>query len=124
LQRRFAEAEQLYQQLDEAIVRHRAPERVADPLFDALLGSRVTRPRYLRRVEGLEDRTVTRNLARLTELGLLEPHGQTCGRYYVAPASSLPSGIRSAGSARHWLTPYPHLLADIRRALLEEQISG
>jgi hypothetical protein len=53
---------------------------------------------------------VTRDLARLTELGLLEPHGQTCGRYYVAPASSLPSGIRSAGSARHWLTPYPLIL--------------
>jgi hypothetical protein len=81
LQRRFAEAEQLYQQLDEAIVRHRAPERVADPLFDAFLGSRVTQPSYLRRVDGLEDRTVTRDLARLTELGPLEPHAQTCGRY-------------------------------------------
>jgi hypothetical protein len=66
-------------------VQHRLPQRVADPLFDAQLVSGVTRPSYLRRVEGLEDRTVTRDLARLAELGLLEPHGQTCGRYYIAP---------------------------------------
>jgi len=124
LQRRFAEAEQLYQQLDETIARHRLPERVADPLFDALLGSRVTRPSYLRRVEALEDRTATRDLARLTELGLLEPHGQTRGRYYVAAGelADLRDALRRGRAPLS--DPYPHLMADIHRTLLEEQISG
>jgi Fic family protein len=124
LQRRFAEAEQLYQQLDETIARHRLPERVADPLFDALLGSRVTRPSYLRRVDALEDRTATRDLARLTELGLLKPHGQTRGRYYVAAGelADLRDVLRRGRAPLS--DPYPHLMADIRRTLLEEQISG
>jgi Fic family protein len=124
LRRRFAEAEQLYQHLDETIARHRLPERVADPLFDALLGSRVTRPSYLRRVEALEDRTATRDLARLTELGLLEPHGQTRGRYYVAAGelADLRDALRRQRAPL--ADPYPHLMAEIRRTLLVEQISG
>jgi len=124
LQRRFADAEQLYRRLDEIIATNGLPERVADPLFDAALGSRVTRPNYLKRVEHLEERTATRDLLRLTDLGLLEPHGQTRGRYYLASGEL--TTIRDALlAARAPLTdPYPALMNDVRRTLLEEQTRG
>lgn len=124
LQGRFADAEQLYRRLDEIIATHRLPERVADPLFDAALGSRVTRPSYRKRVEHLEDRTATRDLLRLSDLGLLEPHGNTRGRYYVA-AGELAAARNALQAAHAPLTdPYPALMNEVRRTLLEEQTRG
>jgi DNA-binding IclR family transcriptional regulator len=56
--------------------------RVANELFDASLGFRIRRSTYVRRA-GIEQRTATRDLGRLTELGLLQPVGATKGRHYV-----------------------------------------
>ena len=83
LRRRVAEAESQWELIDSLISQHGLPERTGDAIFDALLGLRVTRPSYVKRSE-VEDRTATRDLARLVELGLLEPHGQTRARYYIA----------------------------------------
>lgn len=116
LARRFAEAEDLYLRIDQVISTRRLPERVADPLFDALLGTRVTRPLYLRRVEGLDQRTATRDLARLVELGLLEPHGQTRGRYYTAAGDLAEARRVLRGERRRLDDPYPALTDDVRRA--------
>lgn len=113
LQWRFDEASRLYLRLDELIAEHRLPERVADPLFDAVLGGRVTRPTYVKRVEGLEFRTATRDLQRLGDLGLLNPHGQTRGRYYLAGGelAELRTALRAA---REPLTdPYPDLMLEV-----------
>lgn len=123
LRRRFAEAEQLYVALDELIARHRLPERVADPLFDAALGGRVTRPNYLKRVGQLENRTATRDLQRLAELGLLVAHGQTRARYYLAGGelAEVRSRLRSERSPLR--DPYPSLTDDIRRARLAGPLS-
>jgi hypothetical protein len=67
---------------DEVISEFGLPERVADELFDAALGYRIRRSTYVRRAE-IEQRTATRDLARLTEAGLLLPVGETKGRHYV-----------------------------------------
>lgn len=117
LQRRFSDAEELYQRLDELITAHRLPERAADPLFDAALGARVTRPSYLRRVERLDQRTATRDLQRLADLGLFQAHGQTKGRYYLA-AGDL-AAIRDELRARRptLVDPYPGLMTEVRRSL-------
>lgn len=115
LRRRFAEAEALYVRLDEMIAQHRLPDRVADPLFDAALGSRVTRPTYVKRVEGLDSRTATRDLARLVDLGLLEPRGQTRGRYYLAGGELAATRAALRSERSPLADPYPTLMEDVRR---------
>ena len=116
LRRRIAEAERLYVALDDLIARHRLPERVADPLFDAALGGRVTRPSYLKRVEQLETRSATRDLQRLADLGLLLAHGQTRARYYTAGGelAEVRDRLRRERSPLH--DPYLHLTEEIQRA--------
>jgi Fic family protein len=114
LERRFEDSARMWDRVDELIALHGLPERVGDPLFDAVLGQRVTRPTYLKRVE-LEERTASRDLARLVKLGLLEPHGQTRGRYYLAgpPLSEVRAELRRA--RRPLEDPYPTFVAELRR---------
>jgi Fic family protein len=80
--RRYSEASKLWQGLDVVIADNGLAERVADELFDASLGFRIRRSSYIRRAE-IEQRTATRDLSRLTQLGLLHAVGQTKGRHYV-----------------------------------------
>ena len=115
LQRRFDEAERLWTLLDSLVSRHRLPERSADALFDALLGMRVTRPSYVKRTE-VEARTASRDLTRMTELGLLAAHGQTRARFYTA-GPPLVREMRALRRRRQPLVdPYPTLQAEIRAA--------
>ncbi|MDO5697565.1 MAG: Fic family protein [Dermatophilus congolensis] len=82
LQRRFAEADVLWRHIDDLVATHHLPERVGDALFDAIHGARVLRPSYMDRAD-VEGRTATRDLVRLSELGLLNPIGKSRGRYYL-----------------------------------------
>lgn len=77
------EAQDTWTALDDLVRTHGLPERTAAELYDAALGFRIHRASYVRRA-GVEDRTATRDLARLAELGLLAAVGQTKGRHYVA----------------------------------------
>jgi Fic family protein len=114
-QQRFADAGRRWLELDELLARHGLPERVEEALFNALLGWRVTRPAYVG-ATGTDIRTATRDLARLTDLGLLAAHGQTKGRYYTA-GDALRSVDATVAAARGPLVdPYPDLLAGIRVA--------
>lgn len=115
LQRRFAEAERLWTTIDSLVSLHRLPDRAAEALFDALLGLRVTRPAYVKRAD-VEERTATRDLSRLVELDLLEPHGNTRGRFYSAGAP-LREQMKQIRSQRSPLSdPYPSLISEIRAA--------
>ena len=115
MQRRFAEAEQLWTLIDALVAEHGLPDRSVDALFDALLGLRVTRPSYVKRTE-VEERTATRDLALLVKVGLLEPRGQTRARHYVA-AEPLRESMRSLRRQRPGLLdPYPGLTSEIRAA--------
>ncbi len=112
LRRRVAEAERQWTLIDSLISRHGLPDRAGDAIFDGLLGLRVTRPSYIKRSE-VEDRTATRDLARLVELGLLEPHGQTRARYYTAGAL-LREQMQKLRDQRVALKdPYPGLISEI-----------
>jgi Fic family protein len=113
LRRRFDEAELLWSGLDMLAARHGLAERMADPLFDAALGSRVQRSTYVKRT-GLELRTATRDLARLVELGLLDAVGHTRARHYVAgPAlRELRTEVRAARVPLE--DPYPGLMDEVR----------
>lgn len=107
--RRFQESNLLLTVIDGLVASARVPERTADVLFDAALGIRVRRPAYVERA-GVDERTATRDLGRLTDAGLLTAHGATRGRHYLA-GPTLVEAIRPVREARAPLAdPYPDLL--------------
>jgi Fic family protein len=113
VQRRFAEAGEQWNAIDDLVAANRLPERVSDALFDALLGFRVTRPSYISRV-GIDERQATRDLARMSDLGLLFANGATKARHYTAGAQ-LDAIRERLRLARQPLTdPYPTLMLAIR----------
>jgi Fic family protein len=113
LRRRFAEAETMWASVDRLVTEHALPPRVADVLFDAMLGLRVRRTTYLKRVD-LEERTASRDLGRLADHGLLEAHGNTRGRHYLA-GDEVRKIVAEARSTRRPLTdPYPGLVDRLR----------
>jgi hypothetical protein len=81
-----------------------------------LIGLRVTRPSYVKLTE-LDERTATRDLVYVAEVGLLEARGERRGRHYVAgePLRRIQDEIRAKRSALE--DPYPTLIGEIRRAL-------
>ncbi|GAA4313309.1 hypothetical protein GCM10023162_19300 [Klenkia terrae] len=114
LRRRFDEAERTWVALDELTALHKLPDRVANLLFEAFLGLRVQRSTYIKHTN-LEKRTATRDLAQLTDRGLLDAVGQTRGRYYVAgdELRELRATIRTA--RRPVDDPFPGLMDQITR---------
>jgi Fic family protein len=113
MQRRFHEASQQWLIIDELLSSYRLPERVGAVLFEALLGFRVARPTHVTQAE-VDDRTASRDLARLADLNLLTAHGQTKGRYYTA-GEALQIHLKQLRKARQPLIdPYPQLMADIK----------
>lgn len=115
LQRRFTEAERHWVLIDSLLAQHRLPDRAADAIFDALLGLRVTRPAYVKRTE-VEERTASRDLARLAGLGLLQPHGQTRARHYTAGTLLREQQQLIRHEREPLADPYPGLIQEIRAA--------
>lgn len=104
--RRSREAAELWRAFDEVIEQFGLSERVADELFDATLGFRIRRSTYIRRT-GIEQRTATRDLARLTQLGLLRPVGETKGRHYVMGEQLATLRRRVLETREPLVDPYP-----------------
>lgn len=83
MQKRFRQANALWEALGELAIEHALSDRVTDLLFDALLGYRLRRTTHVKRAE-IEERTATRDFKRLVDLGLLKAVGETRARHYVA----------------------------------------
>ncbi|HEY7582735.1 MAG TPA: Fic family protein [Acidimicrobiia bacterium] len=81
--RRAKEAEKLWELLDAEVRRERLPERMVLALFDAALGY-ATRNATYRKAAELSSQVASRDLLTLCDAGLLEPHGEKRGRYYLA----------------------------------------
>ena len=81
--RRIGEAVEIWRELDGLVAAYGLRDRVAGLLYEAVLGYRVRRSGYMRMAE-IEKHTATRDLGRLADLGLLDPQGETRGRYYTA----------------------------------------
>lgn len=81
--RRIDEASEIWRELDALIASHRLPGRVSGLLYEAILGYRLRRSSYMKMAD-IENRTASRDLGRLADLGLLESQGETRGRYYTA----------------------------------------
>ncbi|WP_328426853.1 hypothetical protein OG470_20220 [Micromonospora sp. NBC_00389] len=69
--------------LDTWVRRNGLPERVVSALHLAATGGRVRRTVY-QRDENLTDDQATRDLRALVRAGMLEQHGETRGRFYLA----------------------------------------
>jgi hypothetical protein len=81
--RRNIEYEELFGGLDKIIKREKLDERVAVPLFDASLGWSMTNSWYRREAE-VSELAASRDLKKLSDLGLLIPKGERRGRSYDA----------------------------------------
>lgn len=116
MRRRFDEAETQWREIDGLLEELSLNDRVGAALFDALLGLRVTRPSYIT-LTNLDERTATRDLVKLAELGLLEARGERRGRHYVAgrPLQAIREQLRADRIPLD--DPYPTLTGEIRRAL-------
>jgi Fic family protein len=83
LLRRLQRAERVWGELAKIQKAKHLPERMVFALFDAASGLKVRNPMY-RSVAGVTLNLASRDLAHLAEMGLLVPHGEKRGRYYVA----------------------------------------
>ncbi len=84
LLRRVRESEQLWASLEALVAKHRLPDRVIPALYDAALGLRVRNVTYRTIDDGMSEQTASRDLRLMVDLGLLAPHGEKRGRFYVA----------------------------------------
>lgn len=112
VQQRVNEAGAVWNRLDELVAEYRLPERVLDQLYEAVLGYRLRRSSYAR-AAGLDDRTATRDLARLVELDILASRGQTRGRYYVVGPVLAELATRCRAERRPLEDPYPWMRAEL-----------
>jgi Fic family protein len=102
LLRRNEEYEQLFAKITTLANTHKLNERTHLALFDAALGFKVTNPRY-RTDTDVSELVASRDLKKLSDLGLLEPVGEKRGRYYRASEE-----LRKARAA----TRLPRVTAD------------
>lgn len=108
--RRTAEA---WSRLDDLVAAQKLPDRVTDILYDALIGFRIRRHGYLTRAD-IDERTGSRDLKALTDIGLLAARGETRARHYVAGERLLELRMSLRENVpRTIVDPYPRLRAEL-----------
>lgn len=107
---RVMEAQLAWARIDDIVRTNALPDRVADVLYEAVLGYQIRRSSYVKRA-GIEHRTATRDLGRLVERGLLDAVGQTKGRRYVAGVDLIGLRRELRGARPALADPYPGLLS-------------
>jgi Fic family protein len=112
--RRIDEAAAIWGELDNLVAEHGLPERVTDQLYDAVLGYRIRRSGYVK-ATGIEERSASRDLARLVETGILRPRGETKGRHYVAGEALIDLRRRCQGKRRPLTDPYRWMRAELAK---------
>ena len=80
---RTEEHSQLFDSVERIIQRNKLDERMAVPLAEAARGWRLTNERYQKDAD-VTGHIASRDLKKLSDLELIEPHGEKRGRYYMA----------------------------------------
>jgi len=111
--RRADETSSIWTELDRLTAHHRLPDRVTNLLYEAVLGYRLRRSSYVRSA-GIDQRTATRDLARLVEIGMLDGQGATRGRFYAAGEVLTELRGRCREQRAPIVDPYPALPAVLR----------
>lgn len=110
--RRVDEASAIWTELDKMVAENSLPERVAELLYEAVLGYRLRRSGYVK-AAGIEERTASRDLLRLVELELLQAKGETRGRYYTAGGRLIELGEGCKRRRRPLQDPYPWMRSEL-----------
>lgn len=108
LLRRITEMGRLWEYLDGRIAQAELPERVAEALFLAAWGYRVTNEAYRARAD-VAAGTASRDLRHLVDAGLFQPHGEKRGRHYTATSDLLEQAGRVTASLRQEYRVDPYL---------------
>ncbi len=111
--RRADETSSIWTELDRLTAHHHLPDRVTNLLYEAVLGYRLRRSSYVRSA-GIDQRTATRDLARLVEIGMLDGQGATRGRFYAAGEVLTELRGRCREQRAPIVDPYPALPAVLR----------
>jgi Fic family protein len=121
--RRFDDASAIWLELDCLVADHALPDRVTGLLYEAVLGYRVRRPLYIK-LSAVEERTATRDLARLADEGLLEARGERRGRHYIAGEELRQIQERSRQRRRDLYDPYPDMPSELASTKATAVTSG
>ena len=109
---RVRESDRLWTDLERLVEGMNLPERTTSLLYDAAFGLRVRNSTYRAFMEEtgeeITEQTAGRDLRALVEKGLLRPHGQSRGRYYLAtgPLIDLRRAIISSRNPRDDRDPF------------------
>lgn len=92
----------IYREIEKIQVRNSLPDRTYSPLMDGAVGLRVRAGSYKEEHE-ISDVVASRDLKKLSDLGLLQPHGERRGRYYTGDKElrSLAEGLKERGKAEN-----------------------
>lgn len=122
-QRRITIAGQMGNIITAIIIDRGLPERTFDALYEAVVGLKVRRQRYMSQA-GVDQRTATRDLTEMARIGLLVPQGQGRGRHYIA-SKDLWIAVRPARLASGVLEdPYPGFIQQLRSGATGPSMSG
>lgn len=83
IERRMRESGRLWEALEAITTSHSLSDRTIPVLYDAALGLRVRNATYRSLNEELSEASAGRDLKALVDAGLLVPHGEKRGRFYV-----------------------------------------
>lgn len=114
---RLDETIAIWDELDRLVAENRLPERVTAQLYDAVLGYRLRRSTYAKATDS-EERTASRDLGRLVDLGILVPRGEARGRHYVAGDVLTDLRRRCQERRRPLVDPFPWM----RQRLTQEDV--
>jgi len=112
--RRIDEAAAIWTELDDLVEVHRLPARVTEQLYDAVVGYRIRRSGYIK-ATGIEERSASRDLARLVDVGILQPRGETKGRHYIAGDVLTDLRQRCQARRRPLRDPYPWMRVELAK---------
>jgi Fic family protein len=107
--RRNQEYENLFGIIDQIVENEGINPRVSIPLFEVALGLRMTNSRYQRVCE-VTQYVASRDLKLLSDAGLIRPHGENRGRYYLA-SPALKEARNKVRQQRILTDPYALLFA-------------
>lgn len=102
--RRNEEYGVIYEHIRTVCQRNKLPDRMELPIFDVCLGSKMTNTRYRSETE-VSEFVASRDLKRLTDLGLFVPQGENRGRRYGA-GPDLVEIRRATRTSRTLADPY------------------
>jgi Fic family protein len=86
--KRDDEMRKVWEEISRLVRKKNLPERCELPLVDAAYGLKINRPRYMTGIDVTEF-VASRDLKLLSDIGILIPHGEKRGRFYMGSPAIL-----------------------------------